>query len=271
MAHEGCAAECDAVEGVARSGEGLGRIAIANIGQRASASGDGICNLRRRARGSDSYAGPVIIEPVVHGDERGFFCETYRVQWNAELGIPPDELFVQDNHSRSSRGVVRGMHFHVGSGVAKLVRCARGRILDVAVDLRRGSPTYGQWEGVELDEERMRVLYVPVGFAHGFCVLSDLADVLYKQTAYYDPALERGIAWNDPDVGIQWPLPGEELIVSDRDAQAPRLREIAGELPFQWASLSRCAPVSSACASAPTVTRSRRPSTSTSPTSRWGP
>jgi dTDP-4-dehydrorhamnose 3,5-epimerase len=179
-------------------------------------------------------AGLVVIEPSVHGDERGFFIETYRSQWHAEAGIPAHERFVQDNHSRSTRGVVRGMHFQVGDGVAKLVRCARGCILDVAVDLRRGSPTYGQWEGVELDDEHMRELYVPVGFAHGFCVLSDVADVLYKQTAYYDPAVERGIAWDDPEVGIEWPLPASELTVSERDAAAPRLSEIAPELPFRW-------------------------------------
>jgi dTDP-4-dehydrorhamnose 3,5-epimerase len=181
-----------------------------------------------------SLAGLVVIEPAVHGDERGFFIETYRRQWHAEAGIPGSEEFVQDNHSRSSRGVVRGMHFQIGDGVAKLVRCARGRILDVAVDLREGSPTYGRWESVELDDERMRLLYVPVGFAHGFCALSDVADVLYKQTAYYDQDVERGIAWNDPDVGIEWPLPAEELTVSERDAAAPTLREIAGELPFRW-------------------------------------
>ena len=181
-------------------------------------------------------SGLVVIQPSIHGDERGFFCETYRHNWHAQLGMPPQMQFVQDNHSRSARGVVRGMHFHIGEGVAKLVRCARGRILDVAVDLRRGSPTYGQWEGIELDEESMRTLYVPVGFAHGFCVLSEVADVLYKQTAYYDPAVERGIAWNDPDVGIQWPLPDEELTVSERDAAAPRLREIEEELPFSWRS-----------------------------------
>jgi dTDP-4-dehydrorhamnose 3,5-epimerase len=178
--------------------------------------------------------GLVVIEPSVYPDERGFFCETYRQEWHAEAGIPDGELFIQDNHSRSTRGVVRGMHFHVGAGVAKLVRCARGRILDVAVDLRRGSPTYGRWEAVELDEESMRELYVPVGFAHGFCVLSDVADVLYKQTAYYDPAVERGIAWDDPDVGIDWPLPVEQLVVSERDRKAPRLREISAELPFEW-------------------------------------
>src|SRR5205807_9217039 len=124
---------------------------------------------------------------------------TFREELQDAWGIPPQERFVQDNQSRSARGVVRGLHFQVGAGVAKLVRCARGRILDVAVDLRRGSPTYGQWEGVELDDTDMRQLYVPVGFAHGFCVLSDVADVLYKQTAYYDPGVERGIAWNDRD------------------------------------------------------------------------
>jgi dTDP-4-dehydrorhamnose 3,5-epimerase len=171
---------------------------------------------------------------VVHGDERGFFIETYRRQWHTEVGIHAEEEFIQDNHSRSVRGVVRGMHFHIGSGVAKLVRCARGRILDVAVDLRRGSPTHGQWEGVELDDESMRELYVPVGFAHGFCVLSEVADVLYKQTAYYDPDVERAIAWNDPDIGIRWPLPADELIVSERDRAAPRLAEILDTLPFRY-------------------------------------
>jgi dTDP-4-dehydrorhamnose 3,5-epimerase len=176
-----------------------------------------------------------MIEPAVYGDERGFFCETYRHTWHEALGIPAGVQFIQDNHSRSAHGVVRGMHFHIGPGVAKLVRCSRGRILDVAVDLRRGSPSYGQWEGVELDGESLRELYVPVGFAHGFCVLSDDgADVLYKQTAYYDPAVERGIAWDDPDVGISWPLPAAELTVSERDSAAPRLREIAGELPFVY-------------------------------------
>jgi dTDP-4-dehydrorhamnose 3,5-epimerase len=178
--------------------------------------------------------GLVVIEPSVYADERGFFCETYRAEWHAELGIPPEDVFVQDNHSRSARGVLRGMHFHIGDGVAKLVRCARGRIVEVAVDLRRGSPTYGRWEAVELDEESMRELYVPVGFAHGFCVVSDVADVLYKQTAYYAPEVERGIAWNDPDVAIEWPLPEAELTISERDATAPRLREVADELPFDW-------------------------------------
>jgi dTDP-4-dehydrorhamnose 3,5-epimerase len=176
----------------------------------------------------------VLIEPSVFGDERGFFMETYRRQWHTEVGLPLGEEFIQDNHSRSSRGVVRGMHFHVGAGVAKLVRCARGRIFDVVVDLRRGSPTYGQWEGYELDDELMRILYVPVGFAHGFCVLSNVADVIYKQTAYYDLDVELGIAWDDPDVAIRWPLAEHELIVSERDRSAPRLSEISAKLPFEY-------------------------------------
>ena len=178
--------------------------------------------------------GLVAFEAVAHEDARGFFAETYRRAWHAELGLTEPAAFVQDNHSRSTRGVVRGLHFQVGAGVAKLVRCARGRILDVAVDLRRGSPTYGAWEGWELDEQNMRQLFVPVGFAHGFCVLSDVADVIYKQTAYYDAAVERAIAWDDADIGIDWSLPASELTVSERDAGAPRLSEIADELPFEW-------------------------------------
>jgi dTDP-4-dehydrorhamnose 3,5-epimerase len=178
--------------------------------------------------------GLALIEPAAFADERGFFAETYRREWHTQIGIPAADRFIQDNHSRSSRGVVRGMHFHIGAGVAKLVRCSRGRIVDIVVDLRRGSPTYKQWEGFELDDEHMRELYVPVGFAHGFCVLSDVADVLYKQTAYYDPSVERGIAWNDPDVGIQWPLPLAELIVSERDMASPALAEIEHTLPFQY-------------------------------------
>lgn len=179
-------------------------------------------------------SGPILIEPSVFEDERGFFAETYRREWHASTGIPTADQFIQDNHSRSSRGVVRGMHFHIGEGVAKLVRCARGSILDVLVDLRRGSPSYGEWEGYELDDTSMRILYVPVGFAHGFCVLSEVADVIYKQTSYYDPHLERGIAWDDPDVGVRWPLPEAELVVSTRDRAAPRLSELASELPFRY-------------------------------------
>jgi dTDP-4-dehydrorhamnose 3,5-epimerase len=174
--------------------------------------------------------GPMLLAPHVFADERGFFAETFRAAALAELGVHDE--FVQDNHSRSTRGVLRGMHFAVGSGSAKLVRCARGEILDVVVDLRRGSPTFGQWDAHELDDRELRALYVPVGFAHGFCVVSEVADVIYKQSAYYDAATEREFAYDDPDVGIGWP--DLELQVSDRDRAAPRLREIADELPFAY-------------------------------------
>lgn len=177
--------------------------------------------------------GPILIEPAVHRDDRGFFCETYRREWHLAAGLPEHDRFIQDNHSRSTQGVVRGMHFQVGAGVAKLVRCSRGEIFDVVVDLRHGSPTYGAWEAFALDDVSMRCLYVPVGFAHGFCVLSQVADVAYKQTRYYDAAVERGIAWDDPEIAIEWPA-GLALSVSPRDAAAPRLREIAGELPFRY-------------------------------------
>jgi dTDP-4-dehydrorhamnose 3,5-epimerase len=175
--------------------------------------------------------GPALIEPVVHGDHRGFFHESYRRNVYAELGIP--EEFVQDNHSRSRLGIVRGMHFQVGRGAAKLVRCARGSIVDVVVDLRKGSPTFTQWEAFELNDENLHQLYCPVGFAHGFCVTSDVADVMYKQAPYYDESIERGIKYDDPDIGIRWPE-GLELIPSERDANAPLLREVEGELPFVY-------------------------------------
>jgi dTDP-4-dehydrorhamnose 3,5-epimerase len=173
--------------------------------------------------------GPVLIAPRILGDDRGFFCETYRHSVFSEFGIV--EPMVQDNQSRSSYGVVRGMHFQIGDGVAKLVRCARGRILDVMVDVRRGSPTFGQWESFDLSDDNMRVVYCPIGFAHGFVVLSNVADVIYKQSNYYSDATERGIAYNDPDVAIDWGLPISELRPSQRDATAPRLRDIAKSLP----------------------------------------
>lgn len=175
--------------------------------------------------------GPILIRPVIHGDERGFFHESYRRNVYAGLGIP--EEFVQDNHSRSGLGIVRGMHFQVGRGAAKLVRCARGAILDVVVDIRRNSPTFGEWEAFELNDENLHQLYCPVGFAHGFCVLSEIADVMYKQAPYYDERLERGISFNDPDVAIAWPA-GIELKPSKRDAEAPRLSAIRDELPFVY-------------------------------------
>jgi dTDP-4-dehydrorhamnose 3,5-epimerase len=174
--------------------------------------------------------GPILIEPDVHGDARGSFAETYRADEMAELGIRDN--WVQDNHSRSRAGVLRGMHFQVGDGQAKLVRCARGAILDVLVDLRRGSPTYAEWEAHVIDDERHLQLYVPIGFAHGFCVTSETADVIYKCSSYYDPEVERGIAFDDPDIGIEWP--DIDLIVSERDASAPQLAEIAQELPFEY-------------------------------------
>jgi dTDP-4-dehydrorhamnose 3,5-epimerase len=177
-----------------------------------------------------SIDGPILLQLEIHGDERGFFLETYREKDLAGLGVDVD--FVQDNHSRSRRGVLRGMHFQVGEGQAKLVRCARGAILDVVVDLRRGSPTFGEWEAHRLDDERHHQLYVPVGFAHGFCVTSEVADVIYRCSSYYDPELERGIAHDDPDLGIDWP--DLERVVSERDAQAPRLAQIAHELPFEY-------------------------------------
>jgi dTDP-4-dehydrorhamnose 3,5-epimerase len=178
-----------------------------------------------------SLPGLVIIEPVVHGDERGFFVESFRASALAELDIHDD--WVQDNHSRSVRGVVRGMHFALPPGQAKLIRCPRGAILDVCVDIRRGSPTYGRWDAVELDDRDMRMLYIPVGFAHGYCVTSDVADVMYKCSGYYDAALEREISVHDPDVGIAWPVALPTL--SQRDRDAPRLRDIADSLPFVFA------------------------------------
>ena len=184
--------------------------------------------------------GPILVQPKVFGDERGFFAETYRREEWAELGISHE--FVQDNHSRSRRGVVRGMHFQFrggprDEGQAKPVRCARGAILDVVVDIRRGSPTFGEWEAFELSDLSMRQLLCPVGFAHGFCVLSDVADVVYRCDAYYDPQSEAGIAYDDPDLAIAWPE-GLELVPSARDAGAPPLADVADELPFEYAVLA---------------------------------
>src|SRR5437588_10070449 len=158
--------------------------------------------------------GPMLLEPAVYGDERGFFSETYRHTVFSELGIP--EHMVQDNHSRSRRGIVRGMHFQIGQGTSKLVRCARGAIVDVVVDIRRGSPSFAQWEAFELSDENMHIVYCPIGFAHGFCVLSEQADVIYKQSNYYSDELERGFAYDDPEVGIEWPLPLDQLLPSGR-------------------------------------------------------
>jgi dTDP-4-dehydrorhamnose 3,5-epimerase len=173
--------------------------------------------------------GPVLLEPAVHGDARGFFIETFRADVAAAHGIPAD--FVQDNHSRSRQGTLRGIHFQTHPGQGKLVRVARGAVWDVVVDLRRGSPTFGEWEGVTLDDESGRMLWIPIGFGHGFLVLSDVADFVYKCSAYYDGATEAGIRYDDPAVGIEWPS-GVELLYSERDRTAPTLAEVADSLPF---------------------------------------
>jgi dTDP-4-dehydrorhamnose 3,5-epimerase len=172
--------------------------------------------------------GLVLLGPQVFGDERGFFVETYREELWSQHGIP--STFLQDNQSRSRRGTLRGIHFQTHPGQGKLVRCARGRVLDVVVDLRRGSPTFGEWESFELDDEHHRQLWIPVGFGHGFCVLSETADFTYKCTNVYDAATEAGIQFDDPDVAIEWP--DIELLYSERDRTAPRLADIRDELPF---------------------------------------
>jgi dTDP-4-dehydrorhamnose 3,5-epimerase len=172
--------------------------------------------------------GLVLLEPAVHGDDRGFLVETFSEREWREAGV--GSSFVQDNHSRSGHGILRGLHFQTSPGQAKLVRCLRGRIWDVAVDLRRDSPTYREWEGFELDDVRHRQLFLPAGFAHGFCVLDDIADVHYRLSSYYDPATEAGFKWDDPEVGVEWPISDPQ--VSDRDSSAPLLSEIEGGLNF---------------------------------------
>jgi dTDP-4-dehydrorhamnose 3,5-epimerase len=172
--------------------------------------------------------GPVLIQPTIHRDERGFFAETFRASVLADLGVHDD--WVQDNHSRSSMGIIRGMHFQ--PGMAKLVRCARGEIVDVLVDIRKGSPAFGEWEAFTLNDENLRQLYCPVGFAHGFCVTTEVADVVYKCSTYYDPSTEAGISYKDPAIGIEWPE--IDLIPSDRDAGAPLLADIEDGLPFSY-------------------------------------
>lgn len=161
--------------------------------------------------------GVVVIEPNVYGDKRGFFLETYRQDVLQQAGI--NVTFVQDNHSRSSQGVLRGLHYQLTQTQGKLVRVTSGSVFDVAVDVRDGSPTFGQWYGAQLDEENMRMMYVPPGYAHGFVVLSQSADFLYKCTDYYHPESEQGIAWNDPDIGIDWPIANlsSEISLSEKD------------------------------------------------------
>ncbi|MFZ5505010.1 MAG: dTDP-4-dehydrorhamnose 3,5-epimerase [Pseudomonadota bacterium] len=167
--------------------------------------------------------GLLVLEPKVFGDARGFFMESFNARTFAEVtGLKLD--FVQDNHSRSGRGVLRGLHYQVQQPQGKLVRVTQGSVFDVAVDLRRSSPTFGKWYGVELSGENHRQFWVPAGFAHGFYVLSDSADFLYKTTDYYAPEHERSLAWNDPTVGVQWPLAGEPLL-SAKDLAGKPLSE----------------------------------------------
>ena len=164
----------------------------------------------------------LIIEPKVFGDQRGFFFESFNQKaFNDATGL--DAKFVQDNHSRSSKGVLRGLHYQIQQPQGKLVRVVRGSVFDVAVDIRKSSPHFGRWIGVELSEENHRQLWVPPGFAHGFLVTSDTADFLYKTTDYYAPEFERCVAWNDPSVGVEWPLAGIAPQLSSKDQAGQRL------------------------------------------------
>lgn len=168
--------------------------------------------------------GLVIIEPQVFGDERGFFMETFQAEKFAELGLPAN--FVQDNHSRSKKGILRGLHIQKQHTQGKLVRVISGEVYDVAVDLRKGSPTYGQWRGVYLSDENKRMFWVPEGFAHGFYVTSESADFVYKCTDYYAPEHDMSIAWNDPELSIEWPLEqGGEPLLSAKDENASSFSE----------------------------------------------
>lgn len=163
----------------------------------------------------------VLIEPKAFGDARGFFMETWEARKFADGGI--NVSFVQDNHSRSSRGVLRGLHYQLRQTQGKLVRVTEGNVFDVVVDVRKSSPTYGQWVGEYLSADNRRMLWIPPGFAHGFVVLSERVDFLYKVTDFYDPASERTLLWNDPDIGIEWPIPqGVDLIISEKDRNGTR-------------------------------------------------
>jgi len=171
-------------------------------------------------------AGAFVIQPTVHGDARGFFMESWNQRTFAESGITAD--FTQDNHSRSVRSVLRGLHYQAGDAAqGKLVRAARGAVYDVIVDLRRSSPTFGKWHGEVLSEENQRQIWAPPGFAHGFLVLSESADFLYKCTGRWQPDAERTLAWNDPEVGVAWPLEGTAPILSEKDRTRGRsLRDV---------------------------------------------
>ena len=170
-----------------------------------------------------SLPGVRLIEPKVFGDARGFFMETYRLDAFRAAGIADE--FVQDNQSRSARGVLRGLHYQEPNAQGKLVRCTRGAIFDVAVDIRRGSPSFGRWFGVELSDANKLMLWIPPGFAHGFCALEDDSDLVYKCTTLYDADADCAILWNDPEIGIDWPI--KEPVLSAKDAAASRLADAA--------------------------------------------
>ena len=169
-----------------------------------------------------SLPGVLLIEPKVFGDARGFFLESWNRQTFAGLGLDLD--FVQDNHSRSEKGVLRGLHYQLNEPQGKLVRVVSGAVFDVAVDVRKSSPHFGQWVGYELSADNHRMLWIPPGFAHGFLVLSEVADFLYKTTAYYAPKWDRGIRWDDPQIGVQWPLEGAPTL-SAKDQIQPLLKD----------------------------------------------
>ena len=177
-----------------------------------------------------SLPGVFLIEPKRFGDNRGFFLETFRSDLFEEAGISAQ--FVQDNHSRSSKGVLRGLHYQLVQPQGKFVRVATGAVFDVAVDVRRGSPNFGQWFGAELSEDNMNMMYVPPGFAHGFVVLSDTADFIYKCTDYYHPESEQGIAWDDPDIGVEWPI--SDIMLSEKDKLNPKLKDQHSDLLPQY-------------------------------------
>ncbi|NOY76291.1 MAG: dTDP-4-dehydrorhamnose 3,5-epimerase [Calditrichaeota bacterium] len=172
--------------------------------------------------------GVLVIEPTVFEDARGFFFESYHYKRYAEHGI--SVTFVQDNHSRSVKNTLRGLHYQVNPGQGKLVRVVVGEVFDVAVDIRFGSPTFGKWFGTTLSAQNKKQMYIPVGFAHGFCVISDVAEFEYKCTDYYSPKDERGILWNDPDLAIDWPV--KEPILSEKDKKNIRFKDIKKEFIF---------------------------------------
>jgi dTDP-4-dehydrorhamnose 3,5-epimerase len=188
-----------------------------------------IYNIENTQQNSDLNAiptflpGVILVQPKVYSDSRGFFLETYSNDKYEDIGIR--DTFVQDNHSFSTKGTLRGLHFQVGDGQAKLIRVTRGEVFDVAVDIRQKSPTFGKWIGIHLSEKNHKQIYIPVGFAHGFCVLSDTAEVQYKCSSKYSPEKEQGIMWNDPDIGVLWPI--KKPVLSLRDKGNPSFKEFA--------------------------------------------